>query len=400
MKVTFVSNYINHHQIPLAEELYFNLKEEYCFIETEPMETERIQMGWNVHTENLPYLMRYYENKEECQKKIDTSDIVVFGGTDEESYIQNRLKQGKIVFRCSERLYKEGQWKAVSPRGLHKKYLDHTRYRRAPVYLLCAGAYVPADFHIIRAYKNKMFRWGYFPPLLSYDEDLWENRRKNRVPRILWSGRFIDWKHPEWALNLASRLKHENFDFELVMVGGGELEKKLKTQIERENLQDVIRMPGFLKPEDVRKEMERADIFLFTSDYREGWGAVLNEAMNSGCAVVANVAAGATPYLIEHGINGFLYKNGNRKEFISYVRYLLSHPDFRLKIGKCAYNTIQNTWNAKKAAGSLLTLCKEALNQEPMGQEITGPGSPAEVIPQAEMYKKCVKGKQRKEFYK
>ena len=44
---------------------------------------------------------------------------------------------------------------------------------------------------------------------------------------------------------------------------------------------------GALKPADVRKEMERADIFLFTSDYKEGWGAVLNEAMNARCAIVA-----------------------------------------------------------------------------------------------------------------
>ena len=34
--------------------------------------------------------------------------------------------------------------------------------------------------------------------------------------------------------------------------------------------------------------MEKADIFLFTSDRREGWGAVANEAMNSACALVVS----------------------------------------------------------------------------------------------------------------
>ena len=35
MKLTFVSNYINHHQIPLAEQLYARLGDDYRFIETE-----------------------------------------------------------------------------------------------------------------------------------------------------------------------------------------------------------------------------------------------------------------------------------------------------------------------------------------------------------------------------
>ncbi|MDE6589178.1 MAG: phosphoribosylamine--glycine ligase [Oscillospiraceae bacterium] len=49
-------------------------------------------------------------------------DMVLFGGTDEESYITPRLVSGRPVMRYSERLYKTGQWKAVSPRGLMKKY--------------------------------------------------------------------------------------------------------------------------------------------------------------------------------------------------------------------------------------------------------------------------------------
>jgi hypothetical protein len=37
-----------------------------------------------------------------------------------------------------------------------------------------------------------------------------------------------------------------------------------------------------MPPEEVRVHMEQSNIYLFTSDFGEGWGAVLNEAMNSG----------------------------------------------------------------------------------------------------------------------
>ncbi len=392
MKVTFVSNYINHHQIPLAEELYAVLGEEYRFIQTEEMEEERVRMGWNARTESLPYLLKYYEKETECKARIADSDIVVFGGTDDESYIAGRLEAHKPVIRCSERLYKEGQWKAVSPRGLCRKYLDHTRYRKRQVYLLCAGAYVPSDFHLVRAYPGKMFRWGYFPPFVKQDPDaLFRQKQKNPVPRILWSGRFLDWKHPLDALFLASRLKQEGLDFELVMIGGGELEMQIKEKMEKEGLADTVRLTGFLEPREVRKEMEQADIFLLTSDYREGWGAVLNEAMNSGCAVTANIAAGASPYLVRHGQNGFLYKNKDRESLCAHVRYLLQHPDVRMRLGQNAYKTIANTWNAKEASKALLLLCRRILGEEKPALPECGPGSLAPVISERGMYDAAVK---------
>ena len=59
--------------------------------------------------------------------------------------------------------------------------------------------------------------------------------------------------------------------------------------------------------------MEKTGIFLFTSDRQEGWGAVLNEAMNSGCAVVASHLIGAVPFLKKKKKNGLVYSSGDRK---------------------------------------------------------------------------------------
>ncbi len=394
MKITVVSNYINHHQIPLAEEMYAVLGEDYRFIQTEEMEEERVKMGWDSHTDKLPYLLKYYEQPDLCKRLIDESDIVIFGGTDDESYITERLQAHKPVIRCSERLYREGQWKAISPRGLRRKYLDHTRYRRHPVYLLCNGSYVPSDFHIVRSYPGKMFKWGYFPPFIEQDIDELINKKKtNPVPRILWTGRFIDCKRPMDALTLAEQLKAEGISFEMVIVGGGELETSVKAKLTEKKLQDVIKMPGFLSPDDVRREMEQADIFIFTSDYGEGWGAVLNEAMNSGCAVVSNVAAGATAYLIEHGKSGFIYKNKDTKELFSKVKYLLNNTGEREKMARSAYTAIETMWNAKNASKVLLNICEKLLGDENVSLPDKGPGSKAKVIAPRNMYNYSVKRK-------
>lgn len=431
MRFVFVSNYINHHQIPFCRAMYHMDGVTFFFIQTEPMEAERVQMGWQV-AEELPFLKLYYEEEEACKKLIADSDVVLFGGCDDERYIVERLRAGKPVIRYSERLYKEAQWKAISPRGLIKKYKDHGQYRKAPVYLLCAGAYVADDFHIIRSYPGKMYRWGYFPEKREYDlvklfagKGYYKAKRDgekkeescDRIPYLLWAGRFIDWKHPELAVQAAKYLKEQGISFHLDMVGGGEMEDKIHGMIDSLGLAEEISLPGFKSPAEVREMMERADIYLVTSDRKEGWGAVVNEAMNSGCAVVADHMIGAAPYLIRQRENGILYQDGKAEQLVQAVADLAKDGGLRRRLGENAYRTITEVWNAENAAKCLMKLITElkltgfeernggkTLNGHPgdgaFKEEtvearashsvdetaLAGPCTPAPVIPERKMY--------------
>ena len=105
--------------------------------------------------------------------------------------------------------------------------------------------------------------------------------------------------------------------------------------------------------------VERADVYLITSDRREGWGAVANEAMNSGCAVVADHMIGAAPYLIRHGENGMLFKDGDKAMLFMTVDALLENPKRREALGRKAFETIQVTWNAENAAAKLCGLVED-----------------------------------------
>ena len=79
MKVTFVSNYINHHQIPFCEAMYARLGEEFVFIQTEPMEEERVKMGWAVDAASIPYVKLFYEADAECKALISGCDLLLAG---------------------------------------------------------------------------------------------------------------------------------------------------------------------------------------------------------------------------------------------------------------------------------------------------------------------------------
>lgn len=376
--IVFVSNYINHHQIPFCNAMNRLLKGNFTFVQTEPMEEERVRMGWH-EAERPEYVRLFYQEEEDCRKLIADSDVVLFGGTDDESYIRERLKSGLPVIRISERLYKTGQWKAVSPRGLVKKYRDHTRYRNAPVYLLCAGGYVASDFHIIKSYPGKMFCWGYFPEKKRYNvEELLARKGygKDRIPCLLWAGRMIHWKHPELAIQTAGYLKEKNLQFHMDIIGDGELRPRMQELAERLELGDCVTFLGYQSPEAVRGYMEKADIFLFTSDRQEGWGAVANEAMNSACVLIADHMIGAVPFLVKNGGNGLVYEDGKGEHLFSLTERVVKDRIYCRQLARKAYETIEKVWNAENAAGQLLKLTEGILGSG-AGPEEAGKAAPA-----------------------
>lgn len=391
MKVTMISNYINHHQIPFSNAFCSTEGIDYCFIQTEPMEEERIKMGWGLDPKSLPYVKLVYEEEELCKQLIMESDILLVGWQEREDLIKPRLDAGKFTIRMSERLYREGQYRAVSPRGLMRKYREHTKYRKGNVYLLCYGAYVPSDFHIVRAYPGKMFRFGYFPETKVFEgNSLFESKPSLDTVHIVWAGRFMPLKHPEFVTRLAKDLKEKGYSFHVHFVGSGEMEEELLKQREQWNLTEEITMYGFQSPAKVREIMEKSHIHLFTSNHLEGWGAVVNEAMNSGCAEVVNSEVGAAPFLIQHKKNGLIYKEGSYEDFRACVLSLFENKELITLYGKKAYESIVTEWNAENAAGQILQFY-ENWKQGVINPPESGPLSVAPVISPRKMYRRVVK---------
>lgn len=386
MKIVFVSNYLNHHQNPFCRSLIEQLNKEdsFTFIQTQPMEEERVSMGWGLNIADYDYARCYYDSPDECQQMIDDADVMIFGGVEDEKYVANRLKENRTVIRISERIYKEGQWKCISPRGLMKKYHDHIRYKNRNVYLMCAGGYVASDFNLIGAYPGKMLTWGYWPEFENLDKNLFFDKDEKKI-RILWAGRMIDWKHPEHAIAVAEALKAADIKFDMVMAGDGNLFDEIKEMSHEKGLDNII-FPGFMKPQEIRDLMKQSDIFLFTSDFKEGWGVVLNEAMNSGCAVVAGSGIGAVPTLLNHKENGMVYKNGHVDELIKYVLELVEDKNLCRKLGQNAYDSIKNNWTPDIAAKNFIGLINE-IKTGTNSIVNEGPASRAEIVSPSRGYK-------------
>ena len=156
---------------------------DFHFVQAMPMEEKRINMGWAVDPKDYPYVSLFYEDKKYCEELILNSDVVIFGWTEglTSELEKKRLSSGKLSFCFCLRIYRGSRIKWLSPRGLMKKYNEHIRYRKKPVYLLCAGAYVSADFKLIHAYPDKMLKWGYDPDVKDRSFRVIETDNKIRL---------------------------------------------------------------------------------------------------------------------------------------------------------------------------------------------------------------------------
>lgn len=165
----------------------------------------------------------------------------------------------------------------------------------------------------------------------------------NEENYILYVGRLSHGKGLFELLETAKEV-NRNHDITFYIVGKGELEKKLKKKIEKENISNV-KLLGSYDHKKLLKIYQNASMFVFLSFY-EGFPTVVLEAMSCGLAVLASDIA-AHKMFIENGYNGILVKKGNPKDVSKKIGLLLNNLDFKEYLAKNARKTVieEYTWD-------------------------------------------------------
>ncbi|HBL84303.1 MAG: hypothetical protein A2Y17_07395 [Clostridiales bacterium GWF2_38_85] len=366
MQFTILTNTYNPHMKPLADALYERLGSEFHFIQKYHLDSERITLGW-IEEKSPEYLLNLSDvsQEKECRELIINSDVVYFGANPDMFVdIYDRIKTGKETYMHSERLFKHGILQFFVP-NFTKKYI---KQRILPSYndgvcILSASSFLYYDYKRIMANTERIYRFGYFPVLKKYNIDDLLIQKKSELIRILCVGRFLKLKHFDDVIVVISKLYHKGYDnIRLEIIGGGYEDDNLHKLAKKLGTEKVITFSGTMTPDGVRKRMESTNIFIMSSDHREGWGAVINEAMNSGCAVLVSDAVGAAAYLIQNKINGLCYHYNNTFNLYDNLKYLISNSRVCETLGINAYNTILNLWNPETAADRLLAFAKSRLS--------------------------------------
>lgn len=372
MKLVIYSIILNNHQANIADELWKQTGQGFCFVGlVKPNDGNN--KGGTDNFGSRPYLLQAWESEENYQKSMElalTADCCIFSGLPALPFEKARMKKGLLSFDMSERWLKRGLKNLLSP-AISRMFLAYHLggWKDKPIYKLCCSAFAAGDQRKLLTYKDRCYKWGYFTRVDNYnDEQLNNPVSPDSVTKLMWCSRYLILKHPELPMMMAQRLKQKGYKFVLDMYGEGEYKNRTVELAKKLGVEDVVRFIGN-KPNDVlMTDMRQHDIFIFTSDRNEGWGAVANESMANGCVLVASDAIGSTPYLIEDGKTGFSFQSPSTSssfenpdmksldDLCRKVEWLLNNPEKRRKMAHNAIIKMREEYSPRVAAERLLQL--------------------------------------------
>ena len=377
MKIVIYSVVLNQHQAPVADELWEMTHHEFAFVELTNLGDTK---GGTEDYSGRSYLIRAWASPEANAKAMElsrTAGCCIFSGIEALPFQKERMKQGLLSFEMGERWLKRGLKSFASPRlekWLIAYYLNG--WSNKPLYKLCCSSFCAGDHYKMGTFNHKCYKWGYFTKV---DSDFEVEAREqgastSEITPLMWCARFLKLKHPELPVQLAARLKTNGYKFVLDMYGSGEELECTKKLAQRLDVSDVVHFYGNLPNDQILEAMRKHSIFLFTSDKNEGWGAVLNESMSNGCAVVASNAIGSVHYLVRDCENGMIFNSEKIESLYEKVEYLLRHPVERKKMAQNAYYTMRDVWSPANAANNLIRLIED-LQQGRESSIVEGPCS-------------------------
>ncbi len=306
MKLVLLTNMPAYQQLELAKAFVQELGEaNFRLGILGSLSQSRKQMGWQDDAEE-PYIIRFDKSKQseaDLLHWIETADVVIQGRFPIK-YLRERIKSGGLTYAYQERIWKKGfnPARLISRSGfLWKNYYS---VNKPNYHLLAAGRYAATDLLRIGLFKGRAWKFGYFVEALP-------SKPKPSAPplRLIWCGRFMALKRPQRAIELLGHFVESGIDASLSMIGGGDLEQSLRDQAEQANLSSRVEFAGWKSVEEVNQAMSAAHIMLMSSDHREGWGVVINEAINNGCFPVVSAEVGSAQWLIENQKTGIVYND-------------------------------------------------------------------------------------------
>jgi glycosyltransferase involved in cell wall biosynthesis len=169
----------------------------------------------------------------------------------------------------------------------------------------------------------KIHRFGYFEKMPS-DRVSEINSGGNE---ILYVGRLVRGKGIEILIEAVAPLLRSNHRLRLRIIGGGEMEPELCEKVRKNAIAKQTAFTGVIPSSSVPGALQGTLMLVLPSD-GDGWGIVVNQALQAGIPVVVSDASGAAE-LVANGVNGYVFQAGDMTGLQECIRAILDddHPD-------------------------------------------------------------------------
>ncbi|MBN2192634.1 MAG: glycosyltransferase [Polyangiaceae bacterium] len=178
--------------------------------------------------------------------------------------------------------------------------------------------------------------------------------------RFVCVGRLCEQKGQLVLVEAAARLRSQGTEFELLLVGDGEMRGPIEALITQRGLAGTVRILGCLAGHEVKAEIERSRAFVLPS-FAEGLPVVIMEALAAGRPVISTYVAGI-PELVVPGENGWLVPAGSVEALATAMgEALTASTEALTRMGSNGHAKVRELHDARSEGEKLRLLFRQVL---------------------------------------
>jgi len=170
-----------------------------------------------------------------------------------------------------------------------------------------------------------------------------ETAREQQILRLLTVGRLSVTKRVEILIDAIEIMHKDGCEVHFTIVGGGQMQQKLKQIVSEKNLGNIIELTGRIGAEDMPQVYRQNDIFISAS-MQEGMSNAMLEAMASGLPIITTRCEGTEELIAD---NGFVVEYANAEEIAKVVRKLADDRQIYKQMAVAARRQAEKfSWNS------------------------------------------------------
>jgi glycosyltransferase involved in cell wall biosynthesis len=154
---------------------------------------------------------------------------------------------------------------------------------------------------------------------------------------IVFVGQLVHRKGVDILLEAMSPLFGQHPGLVLTVIGAGDDLHALRERAESLGVGGRVVLEGVVPSDEIQSRLKRADALVLPSRW-DGWGLVINEALSVGVPVIASNQCGAAD-LIQHGVNGYVFRSEDVEDLRACLRSFLKKPADLTSLRKAAADT-------------------------------------------------------------
>ncbi len=322
----FWQNMISMHQSAYMRALSEMPDVKVVLIVEEYIYSNRKEMGWNVPDLGAVEVKCFQEATPlDWRQIIDDSPVNsyhIFSGlgafkkihTAFKHAVKNKHKVGIMAEPLDDR-----GWKGIARLAIAR--MSRIRFEKKILFWLTIGEKAYYQYQSVGYPASKLFHWAYCVEELKKEQTNNRNSNDEKRIKIIYAGSLYSWKGYDLLVDALIEVKSIMYEADFYCINKN-TNNLVVEGLKKKTKNSPVNFYTMMDNQTLREKIGEYDLLILPSRY-DGWGAVVNEALDVGTPVLVSSNCGSSTLVKYNGGIGAICEAGNKEDLKEKLTLLL-----------------------------------------------------------------------------